>query len=75
MTPWPTHHIWAVREAHRSHLTTHEVLDFLRSALLRVQRSRALINYIEANDTGLVEVVIVEAIVGAVANLLQTHTE
>jgi hypothetical protein len=36
MTSWPTHQIRAVQEAHRPHLTTHEVFDFLRSVLLRV---------------------------------------
>jgi hypothetical protein len=39
---------------------------------LRLQRSRALNDFIEAKDVGLVEVVVVEAIVEAVADLLQT---
>jgi hypothetical protein len=48
-------------------LTTQYVVDFLISVLLRVQRSRALNNFIEAKDVALVEVVVVEAIVEDVA--------
>jgi hypothetical protein len=57
------------------HSTTLEVVDFLRSVLLRVQSSRVPNEFIAAKDTGLVEVVAVEAAVEAVADLLQTLAE
>jgi hypothetical protein len=53
-------------------LTAQEVVDPLRSFLLRVQSSRALNDFIEAKDLALVEVVVVEAILEAVADLFQT---
>jgi hypothetical protein len=57
------------------HSTTLEIVNFLRSVLLRVQRSRVLNEFIEAKDLGLVVVVAVEAVVEAVADLLQTLAE
>jgi hypothetical protein len=56
-------------------LTTLVVADLPRSVLLRVHGSRALNDFIEAKDLGLVEVVAVEAVVEAVAEILQTSTE
>jgi hypothetical protein len=55
--------------------TEAEVVDLLRSVLLRVQRSRALNDCIDATDMGLVEVVVLEVIVEVVADLLQTLAE
>jgi hypothetical protein len=69
-----TRHIWAAQEAHRPHLTTHEAVDFLRSVIWRVQRSRAL-NDIEAKDPALVEVVVIVAIVEAVADVFRALAE
>jgi aspartokinase len=57
---------------HRPHPTTHEVVDPLRSVLLRVSRSRALNDFIKAETLGLVEVVVVVAIVEAVTDLFVT---
>jgi hypothetical protein len=70
-----TCHIWAAQEAHRPHLTTHEVVDFLRSVIWRVHRSRALNDFIEARNPALVEVVVIVAIVEAVADLFRTLVE
>jgi hypothetical protein len=56
-------------------LTTQEVVDFLRSVLFRVQRSRAVNDFIEAKNICLGEVVAVAAVVKAVADLLQTLAE
>jgi hypothetical protein len=46
-----------------------EVVDFLRSALLIIETSRALNDFIEAKGLDLVEDVVVEAIVEAVGDL------
>jgi acylphosphatase len=60
---------------HRLHPATNEIVDFLRTLLLRAKRSRALTGFIEVKDLGLVEGVVVEAIAEAVADFLQTLTE
>jgi hypothetical protein len=54
-------------------LTTHEVVELLRSVLLRLKRSRGPNDFIEAKDMALPEVVV--AVVEAVADLLQTLAE
>jgi hypothetical protein len=56
-------------------LTTREVVEFLRNVILRVQSSKAPNDFIEAKDMGLLEVVVVVAIVEAVADLLRTLAE
>jgi hypothetical protein len=65
----------AVQKAHRPHLTALEDDDFLRNVLLKIHRSRALNDFIEARDRGMVEDVVVEAIVEAVADLFQKLAE
>jgi hypothetical protein len=67
-------HMGRARSA-QPHLTTHEVVDPLRSVLLKVHRSCALNDFIEAKNLGLVETVVVEAIVEALADILQAPTE
>jgi hypothetical protein len=64
--------MWAVQAAHQPHLTTQKVVDLLRNILLRGQRSRAQYDFIETKDMGLVEVVVVEAIVEAVVDFFRT---
>jgi hypothetical protein len=56
-------------------MTTMKVFAIVRSVMLRNHRSRAINDFIEAKDLGLVEVVAVEAVLEAVADLLQTITE
>jgi hypothetical protein len=60
---------------HLLHPTAMEESDLLGSVILRIQRSRALNDFIEARDPGLVEVVAGEAVVEAAVDVLQTLAE
>jgi hypothetical protein len=56
-------------------MTTQDVVDFLRSVILILHKSRRLNDFIEAKNLSLVEVVVVKAIVEAVVDLFQTLAE